>query len=207
MPNTKWALPVLRIIRDSFQEYEGEHSVVLFTKGCSASCTECYNADVVCDPNAKPMKLSNTDMGKYITPLHTAMVLLGGEPLMHGVGFVAPVLQFAKAKGLKTKVFTNGLHPETIQELIDNNLVDAFSIDYKCYKDCCTVLGIDITDEKYKALLDQSIAAVASSVSLLEIRTTKFDSMKGDIEDIKTIVATQYKGAKHIIQEKFRHGR
>ena len=107
-------MKITNIIKDSFQEYQNEHSLVLFTQGCNLDCSRCHNR--------KDMWSTDTEdsvviIEKILTPLHTAVVFLGGEPTLVDHDLVVSCMA-AKKQNKKVKVFTNGQKPEIIRKLL-----------------------------------------------------------------------------------------
>lgn len=190
-------------IIDSFQEYEGEHSLVLFYVGCNLRCKGCYNYNIL--SNAEKLYNAKELIDKYITPLHTAIVFLGGEPTIHNI---ETDMRYAKSKGLKTKLYTNGLEPYMIYGLRGNELLDAISIDFKCIHNCKENIGV--SDLLYKNYVELSISESAKKVDGIksidvELRTTKFPFLsKSEIIEIEKEVDNMirfYGNIRHIMQD------
>lgn len=192
-------MQIVSYIVDSFQEYEGEHSLVLFSKGCNIDCYFCYNKDKM---NGASIGDAIELIDKLITPLHTAVVLCGGEPtIWHDL---PEVCKHIKEKGLKCKVFTNGLRFTILEESI--RFIDFISIDFKCINRVGNVLNTRMSDNCYIEVIFQLINDVLLP---FEIRTTFFNGMSiEELEEIKSLVKEWTKDnpffTKHIIQDDFR---
>lgn len=191
---------IVDIIQDSFQEYQDNQSLVLFCKGCNFKCTDCYNLDTI--NNKQPIGEAKQVIDRFLTPMHDAVVFLGGEPTIWGYSLVEAA-RYVKSKNLKVKVYTNGFNPAIIKELIDNNLVDAFSVDFKCLKDCKSVLGIELESEKYLNIVGKTILMIKEAKIPLKIRTTKFSSLN-HVEDVVKYVSKNFPNSEHILQEEFK---
>lgn len=190
-------------IIDSFQEYEGEHSLVLFYVGCNMRCKGCYNYNLL--SNTERLYDAKELIDKYITPLHTAVVFLGGEPTIHNI---VPDLEYAKSKGLKTKLYTNGLEPYMTYELRGLELLDAISIDFKCIHNCEENIGI--SDISYRINVGTSIVESVKKIDGVkdidvEIRTTRFPFLSNseilEIEKEVDDIIHFYGNIRHIIQD------
>ena len=121
----------------SFGDFEDEVSVSVFFSGCNMRCRMCFNANVV----VEPPRMSVEDVFEFVkaqVPLATAVVLLGGEPLIHPVEVLEEFLRRSRDLGLKTKLFTNGTFYEKLVRLMP--LLDRVSLDVKhrlnleCYR-------------------------------------------------------------------------
>ena len=112
----------------SFSDFEDEIAVSVFFSGCNMRCRMCFNARVV----VEPPKMTLEEVLAFIesqVPLATAVVLLGGEPLVHPVEVLEEFLERVRDMGLKTKLFTNGTFYEKLVRLMP--LLDRVSLDVK----------------------------------------------------------------------------
>lgn len=189
---------ITSVIKDSFQEYEGMHSLVLFSHGCNLRCKRCYNLKEILD--------SNNILGEFegvlennINPLHDAVVFLGGEPTIWGQGLIK-ALQYVKNKNLKTKVYTNGLNPELIQQMLDLKIVDAFSVDFKILYNT-KILGVEIPIHVYIKTVETTIDQILRYNIPLEIRTTKWKGV--NYQAIEGYLKNKYPQVKHILTKDF----
>jgi pyruvate formate lyase activating enzyme len=187
-------MKIVNIIKDSFQEFSGEHSLVLFSYNCNLKCSFCYNYDYTTD---KDNIVDNAiQIMKDVTnPLHTAVVFLGGEPTIWGDDLIKAV-EYAKSKKLKVKVYTNGYNYNVIPELC--NYVDSFSVDFKCVNDCKKVTGV----ENYLRTVTKTINKIISEGIDVELRTTIFDGL--DVDSVKRYVSCNFPTVRHILTGDFR---
>ena len=102
----------------------------------------------------------------------TAVVFLGGEPTIYEEGLVH-AMKCAKALGLKTKLYTNGLRPDVLALLISRNVLDSASVDIKTLSDTEKYLGMN-PDSVYLHKVKQSLALLKSNGIDTETRTTAF---------------------------------
>ena len=191
------SLPIISIIKDSFQEFNGEHSLVLFSYGCNFSCPECYNLKQV--TNRDNIIGDGVDIIKAnITPLHTAVVFLGGEPTIHPRG-LGKCIQYCKDNGLKVKVFSNGQNSDFFRDY--GHLIDAVSFDVKFIRNSLSTIGCNVDFNLYITLIGTSINYMRHVP--IELRTTIWDSNKDQIEEIKEYCSNNFNGIPHILQQKF----
>ena len=116
-------------ILSSMVEYPGKQSTVIFTLGCNFNCSYCHAYDLIKDTELADIE---TKMFKEIEAYKSwidAIVITGGEPTLHRdlPAFVRRLKQF----GLPIKLRTNGAYPFVLNELIEDDLIDFISIDYK----------------------------------------------------------------------------
>lgn len=193
-------MQIVNFISESFQEYEGEISLVLFCYNCNLACPKCYNYQEVTDKN---MIIGNAIdiIESQLNPLHTAVVFLGGEPTTwHRKLFES--VRYVKNKNLKVKIYSNGMIPEFIKYLCDEKLVDEFSIDYKAYTNVKKVIGANYTDEEYRKNVEKSISYIQKAKIPFEIRTTHWDNID-DWEKLIDYIKNKFLNIRHIIQEDF----
>jgi len=188
-------MQISSIIKDSFQEYEGEHSLVLFSHGCNLNCYHCYNynritSDIIGDAISK--------IDTNITPLHSAVVLLGGEPTIHKD--IDQVCKHIKSLHLKVKLYTNGMLPDIVNNLIQKNLLDSISVDIKSVTNVSELTGIYISNKKYLTSIKKIVEA-ASNIDI-ELRTTIFDI--SDKDAIYTYVKLNFPKIRHIFQKEYK---
>ena len=91
-------------------------------------CSYCYNPEIVFGKakhgydEVKPFLLSRIG-------LLDAVVMSGGECLMYPD--IIDFIQDIKSLGYLVKIDTNGSKPDTLKHLLDNNLIDYVSLDFK----------------------------------------------------------------------------
>lgn len=184
-------------IRDSFQEYEGYHALVLFAQGCNLRCAECYNLKDICNPR-KNVGQALDVIAENLTPLHDAVVFLGGEPTIHND--LPALAGRVKELRLNVKIYTNGLNPSMVAWLNQKKLVDAYSVDFKTIDDT-SFLGMNIPLDVYLGTVCKTIDNILENGVLLELRTTKWTGV--NVDGIREFLAKKYPEVKHIVQDKF----
>jgi pyruvate-formate lyase-activating enzyme len=107
-----------------------------------------------------------------ITPLHDSVVFIGGEPTIWG-DQLENALKFCHEKGLKTKIFSNGVNSEVIERINNQKLCDAWSIDFKGLHNIQQEFGISA--QEYLPKVEYSIIDIAERKLPLEIRTTFYN--------------------------------
>ena len=114
----------------SFLDWEGRVAAVVFLPGCNFRCPFCHNAPLATglaegiDP--KPV-LSDILRRKDFLD---GVVVSGGEPTLFAR--LAELLSwFRNVAKLPVKLDTNGSHPEVLEALLGDRLVDAVAMDIK----------------------------------------------------------------------------
>ena len=185
--------------------------LTLFSFGCNLHCKMCegYNYEIVTNKNNITDNAISV-IRKNITPLHDCVVFLGGEPTIWGEKLVE-ALKFCKSRGLYTKIFTNGMLPDVVNEINEMKLCDAWSVDFKGLSDIKENFGVDDLD--YLLNVNKTLVNIMEHELPLEIRTTFFEGNEKDRESIigrQEGIIKNYKDkckgvyAKYIIQEDIR---
>lgn len=147
----------------SLVDYPGKTAAVLFTGGCNFRCPFCHNFGLVQDPGEP---LDDGEVFGYLkkrTGLLDAVVITGGEPLIHPD--IADLIVKVRALGYPVKLDTNGTFPARLAELLTRGLVDYVAMDIKNSR------------EKYylTAGCDVDLDSVNKSIMLLKSGTTDFE--------------------------------
>lgn len=117
--------------KTSLVDYPGQICTTLFIGGCNLRCPWCHNSDLVLRPRELPRFqpkaiLSSLEKRKHLVP---AVCITGGEPTLWAQlpSFIGDL----KARGFKVKLDTNGTHPEVLQALLAQQLLDYVAMDVK----------------------------------------------------------------------------
>jgi len=194
-------MKIVSFLHEGFQEYEDHISVILFSLGCNFKCIGCYNYDRISDPD-QVLGDAVEMIDHLITPLHDAVVFLGGEPTIWPDGLIR-ACRHAKSKGLLTKVYTNGYSPSVVRDLNEESLVDAYSVDLKAVDNVGLILGKSISADEYLTAVNDTVDDILLHKIPMEIRTTAWNEFP-DISAVKSYVHDKYPGVRHIIQKDFR---
>lgn len=196
-------VPIISVIKDSFQEYEPYHSVVFFVHGCNLHCKDCYNYNEI-SKNENITDNLRVALFKNINDMHQAIVIIGGEPTIWG-GNLIEDFRFIKKRypTLKVKVFTNGMLPDVIRAINKNKLVNAYSVDLKLVEgDVKTILGHKtLTVENYLNRFEKTMRYILAYNLDVEIRTTAFSYI--DADKVTKYLKEKFNNIKHIIQQPF----
>lgn len=183
--------------KTTFIDYPEKIACIVFTQGCNFRCGYCHNPELF--ENKEPVlsvpaffEFLNKRKGKL-----DGVVITGGEPTLHGKDLIEFIKE-VKSLGFLVKLDTNGTHPDVLQELLDENLLDYIAMDIKApltkYK---TITQTDI-DTK---IIKKSIDMIMNSGVDYEFRTTIVKSQLS-VEDLRQI-GELIQGAKRYYMQKF----
>lgn len=111
----------------SLTEIPGEISLVIYNPSCNMRCPHCFNSELL---DKKPLSYKQMkDMVKEHKDFVGGVVFSGGEPL--GNPFLRKILSYCSDCGLKTKLNTNGLVPDTVRKNCYTPYVDYANISIK----------------------------------------------------------------------------
>ncbi|MBN3037206.1 MAG: anaerobic ribonucleoside-triphosphate reductase activating protein [Candidatus Diapherotrites archaeon] len=188
-------------IPQSFVDWKGVASCVVFTPGCNLRCPACHNPELV---KGGAGKKSGKEIEQEIDKIKWAVegiVITGGEPTLHAD--LGIFMKRMKLKNLKVKLDTNGTSPEKLRDFINRKIIDYVAMDVKA----------PLYPEQYERVAGrdgQLLEKVRESIRLLmesgvdyEFRTTWTPDLTED--DIKEI-GRQLVGAKRLVIQQFRPG-
>ncbi|UCD90660.1 MAG: anaerobic ribonucleoside-triphosphate reductase activating protein [Desulfobacterales bacterium] len=116
--------------KNSFIDYPGKISCVLFLSGCNFDCPYCFNPDLVKNSPKNVIDLNRVyDFLKNRKGLLDGVVISGGEPTLHEELFL--LCEKIRQMGFSIKLDTNGSRPHVIKKLIRKGMVDYIAMDIK----------------------------------------------------------------------------
>lgn len=177
-------------------DFENTPSAILWFSGCNMRCAFCYNPEIVhgigefCFDDFSAFFEARQNLLKGI-------VLCGGEPTIHKQ--IIEIARNLKKLSYKIKLDTNGLKPEIIQVLIEEDLVDYIALDFKAPK--LKFEQITNRDTKEYQTFTRSLKFLIKKDINFEVRTTFCDSLL-TIDDIHNIMnelqSLNYKGVYYL---------
>jgi len=182
----------------SLLDFPGKTSALIFTQGCPFLCHFCHNPNLV----VQNLFTSPIDENAFFSFLKKrqnqldGVVITGGEPTIQ-----KDLIEFIKKiKNLNylVKLDTNGINPDIIKKLLDENLIDYIAMDIKAPLDKYKLI---IQKDIDTNLIKQSINLIISSSINYEFRTTLVKDLH-EFEDIEKM-SILIKNAKLYIFQKF----
>lgn len=176
----------------SMVDFDGKIACTVFTGGCNFRCPFCHNGALVVG-NVRAQQIAQEEVFDYLIKrkgLVDAVCVTGGEPTLQAD--LAVFLRQVKQLGYATKLDTNGLRPDILQSLLDENLLDYVAMDIKnSPQKYPLTIGLDSVDLDK---INQSIQILKSTSVDNEFRTTaiaQFHTRENFVE-----IANWIKGAK-----------
>lgn len=187
-----------RIIYDitpfTLLDYPHKTACILWFTGCNMRCSYCYNPDIVFGKGKKTIGEALQFIQSRIGLLD-GVVLSGGECTLHKQVFELAIE--LKKMGLLVKIDTNGSTPIFLEKLIQNNLVDFISLDFKALPNKFQA----ITQSNLFSAFEASLLLFQQYKIPFEIRTTVHSNLL-NVEDIQAMIAylekMEYKGIFYI---------
>lgn len=180
-------------------DYPGKIAATVFTVGCNFLCPFCHNPELV-DPKeikGQPI-ISESEFFEFLKSRQgelDGVCITGGEPTLHKD--LPDFLSKIKNLGFAVKLDTNGSHPEILEKLITEKLVDYIAMDIKApaekYNEIAGGVGID--------KIKKSVELIKNSEIDYEFRTTVVPKFHKKDDFIK--IAEWLKGAKKYFLQQF----
>lgn len=189
-------MTIAGIIKQSFVDYPGSISAVVFTHGCNMNCVFCQNRHII-DPERQS---SHIDEEKVLDFLEKRAGFLDGVVISGGEPALQPDLEEfilkVKNMGYSVKLDTNGTCPEVIEKLLKKDMLDYIAMDIKAplekYSEICRC-DIDIKR------IEESMSVIMSSGVDYEFRTTCCPQLDND--DLIKIGALVLGSKKYVLQQ------
>ena len=176
-------------------DYPGEMACSIFLVGCNFNCGYCHNPSLI-SGNGK--YIEKEEVMNYLIQrkdMLDAVCISGGEPTCNPE--LKDFIKEIKTLGYKVKLDTNGTHPEVVEELLKENLLDYIAMDIKASpKKYSQVVGRKVNMES----IYKSIDLIKNSGIKYEFRTTYLPVLdKSDINEIATTMVK--KNSKYFLQQ------
>lgn len=149
-------------------DYPEKMAATVFLGGCDMRCPYCHNAEIL--DATKAGILSQEELFAFLQERKgflDGVCVTGGEPLLHPeIGeFLGKIQQL----GFLVKLDTNGSHPDRLEEVLDQGLVDYVAMDVKNAPDRYQeTTGVRVDLKK----IDRSIRLLMEKAPDYEFRTT-----------------------------------
>lgn len=160
---------ILGLQKTTLLDYPGHLACTIFTGGCDLRCPFCHNKDLVFVSDSCS-RISEEEIFSFLEKRKNTLqgvCITGGEPTLQKA--LPDFIKKIKALGLSVKLDTNGFHPEVLDSLICNNLIDYVAIDIKNSPEKYDItVGVPCDIDK----LNQSINILKNSNLDYEFRTT-----------------------------------
>ena len=181
-------------------DYPGKVSAMVFTIGCNMRCPFCHNYELVEDIDKIKDLVDPQEVIDYLKKrkgVLDGIVITGGEPTLQR-GLKDFIKTIKEETGLLVKLDSNGLNPNVLKELIDEQLVDYVAMDIK--NDFANYSGITGIANLPVDRLKESIKILEEGKVEYEFRTTVIKDFH-TIERLKNIVGFIKKESNYFLQQ------
>ena len=203
--------PIKGFIETSFSDWPGKVAAVLFLPSCNFRCLYCHNHTLV----VLPEKIPDFPLGEIAGKLRQrrgwidGICISGGEPTLHP--WLPALIRYLKSAAglapagvsLGIKVDTNGSHPEVLQSLLGEGLLDYVALDLKGPLEAGRygrIAGVPLGGEGV-ARIQESIQILLNGPVDYEFRTTLVPGFIGE-EELYAL-AGRVRGAKRYTLQNF----
>ena len=146
-------------------DFSDHLAAIFWFAKCQMQCVYCYNKDIVFGEG----KISEDEALSFLQKrqgLLEGVVLSGGEATLYPD--LVEFCQKIKAMNYKIKLDTNGLYPEMVSSLVENDLIDYIALDYKAPKQKFEA----ITKNKHFDSFSKTLNYLIDKAFPFEVRTT-----------------------------------
>ena len=190
-------------------DYPGRLAATVFLGGCNMRCPFCHNASLVVRPDNT--EITEDELFAFLESRRgklSGVCVTGGEPTLNRElpSFISKI----RALGYSVKLDTNGTHPEMLESLIRDGLVDYVAMDIKTsIENYGRVSGIPDVDT---SKIERSIDLLLSGTVPYEFRTTvvrelhtasDFYSIGRRIEGARAYFLQSFKDSGDLIEDGF----
>ena len=110
-------------------DWRGKAVCTVFFRGCPIRCSYCQNEGIITGEDFRDVE-EIKEMIKSSSPFISGVVFSGGEPTKQREALVE-LARYAKSISLDVGIQTNGLFPDTLNQLVEEHLVDKVALDFK----------------------------------------------------------------------------
>ncbi len=179
-------------------DFPGRVACTVFLGGCDFRCPFCHNFELI-DGTAAPI-MDDTDLLRFLESrkgLIEGVAITGGEPCLHKD--LPALIRKIRETGYAVKLDTNGYHPQLLEAILEEGLVEYVAMDIKnCAEKYALTCGVDQVNMD---TIKESISLLMNSRIDYEFRTTVIDELheEADFEKIGELI----RGAKHYYLQRF----
>ena len=189
--------------KNSFIDFPGRISCVLFLAGCNFHCPYCHNPELARGVPAIEPPITPNQFYAFLESrrsLLEGVVISGGEPTLQDD--LPEVCAAVKKLGFPVKLDTNGSRPHVLRHLVTEGLVDYVAMDIKT--DPRRYVPV-FQSEDGQETLRESIRIIIDSAPAYEFRTTCARPIIG--EAVIGAIAHSIEGADRYVLQPFQNQR
>lgn len=182
-------------------DFPGHLACTAFTGHCNLRCPFCHNAELVLRPETQAA-ITEEEFFSFLKTrqgILEGVCLTGGEPTLQPD--LLPFIRKIKELGFLIKLDTNGTHPEILEALLTEGLLDSIAMDIKNTKEkYALTTGIP---QLQTEPVETSIALIRQYAPDYEFRTTVVKGLHTK-EDLLQI-GNRLTGAKRYVLQTFQN--
>lgn len=194
------------ILDFSTVDWFGHITFMVFCAGCNFHCPFCDNSSLVPLDSGGEVDLEVVKEGVMSNiGFSDALGFTGGEPTLQPEP-VKALCEWAKSRGLKTFLNTNGSNPRFVGELLERGLLDYVAMDVKApFKEEAyrRVAGLGGNVERIMANIKETIELCVRAGLPMEVRTTIVPTLMDDEKSICEIAKIVGNRGVYVLQEFF----
>lgn len=110
------------LVKTTLVDFPGRVAGSFFLKGCNLRCPYCYNTGLILENDSPDSYNTINELFSHLIKrqgILTGLVISGGEPLINP--YTKHIILKAKELGYKVKIDTNGIFPEKLSELFNDD--------------------------------------------------------------------------------------
>ena len=158
-------------------DYPGKVACTVFFGGCDFRCPFCHNWELL--DGSSPAQTDSEALLQFLNKrkgMLEGVVVTGGEPLLRKE--LPELLRQIKELGYPVKLDTNGNHPEALEKVIRDGLVDYVAMDIKNSRGkYAMTAGLETLDT---GAVEQSVRLLMNGPVEYEFRTTVVRELHDD---------------------------
>lgn len=187
-------------------DWPGHRTFMLFCSGCNFRCPFCMNASLIPLNSGGEIDLNLVENRVMVNiGFLDAIGATGGEPGLQP-GPITELYSWAKKRGIKTFLNTNGSNPKLIEELLTKSLLDHMAIDVKAplIPDIYgKVTGLNEGIDKILINIRQSLELCRKANISVEVRTTVVPTLINGEQAIREVARIAKDYDSYVLQQFF----
>jgi len=187
-------------------DWPGHRTFMLFCSGCNFRCPFCMNTSLIPTNSGSEVNLELIEERVLANiGFLDAIGATGGEPGLQPEPIVA-LYKWAKERGVKTFLNTNGSNPRLIEELLVRDLLDHAAIDVKAPfrpEVYGKIIGLSVGVERVVMNVKRSLELCRRAGLSVEVRTTVVPTLIEDEKSIREIARVVKDCGIHVLQQYF----
>jgi pyruvate formate lyase activating enzyme len=189
--------------KNSFIDFPGRISCVLFLSGCNFYCPYCHNPELARGVSVAEPPFTLDQFYAFLKArrsLLDGVVISGGEPTLQAD--LSAVCAAVKNLGFPVKLDTNGSRPHVLRHLVAEGLVDYVAMDIKTAPRRYAPV---FQRKDGQEAIQESIRIIMASAPAYEFRTTCAQPIID--EDVIAAIARSIEGADRYVLQPFQSQR